>query len=153
MDGKNGIKVYDLETISGIEGDGPIVKISKVIMWRSLNIGAKFTVIVLGQQTEANQDIVILVAAKSDAESESESLMSLPYYVFSSLISRFKIMAACNLAERYTNQEGKFYVRCGDTEYEVIAKFEPTEEIETETGPKFLRFEKLTLEFVPTTAG
>jgi len=100
MDGKNGIKVYDLETISGIEGDGPIVKISKVIMWRSLNIGAKFTVIVLGQQTEANQDIVILVAAKSDAESESESLMSLPYYVFSSLISRFKIMAACNLAER-----------------------------------------------------
>ena len=67
MDGKNGIKVYDLETISGIEGDGPIVKISKVIMWRSLNIGAKFTVIVLGQQTEANQDIVILVAAKSDA--------------------------------------------------------------------------------------
>ena len=107
----------EMDRIADIADEAPIIKIAKLIIQRSLH--------------ERASDIHIepyqnRVRVRYRIDGVCHDVLQLPKYVHAPLISRFKIMANMNIAERRVPQDGRIHVRHADRDYDLRASVIPT---------------------------
>jgi type IV pilus assembly protein PilB len=97
--------------------EAPIIKITKVIIQRAIQ--------------ERASDIHVEpmrrgVRVRYRIDGVLHEVLPLPRYVHAPLISRLKIMAEMNIAERRVPQDGRIHIRHGDNDYDLRVSAIPT---------------------------
>ena len=107
----------DSDKLGDITEEAPIVKITKVVIQRAIQ--------------ERSSDIHIEplrtgVRVRYRIDGVLHEVLPLPRYVHAPLVSRLKIMAEMNIAERRVPQDGRIHIRHGDKDYDLRVSSIPT---------------------------
>ncbi|NLO72950.1 MAG: Flp pilus assembly complex ATPase component TadA [candidate division WS1 bacterium] len=107
----------ELDRIADIADEAPIIKIAKLVIQRSLHERASDI------HVEPYQN---RVRVRYRIDGVLHDVLQLPKYVHAPLLSRLKIMANMNIAERRLPQDGRIHVRHADSDYDLRASVIPT---------------------------
>ncbi len=107
----------ETDRITDMTEEAPIIKITKVIIQRAIQ--------------ERASDIHVEpmrrgVRVRYRIDGVLHEVLPLPRYVHAPLISRLKIMAEMNIAERRVPQDGRIHIRHGDNDYDLRVSAIPT---------------------------
>jgi type IV pilus assembly protein PilB len=107
----------DTDRLTDMTEEAPIIKITKVIIQRAIQ--------------ERASDIHVEpmrkgVRVRYRIDGVLHEVLPLPRYVHAPLISRLKIMAEMNIAERRVPQDGRIHIRHGDKDYDLRVSAIPT---------------------------
>jgi type IV pilus assembly protein PilB len=107
----------DTDRLTDMTEEAPIIKITKVIIQRAIQ--------------ERSSDIHVEpmrkgVRVRYRIDGVLHEVLPLPRYVHAPLISRLKIMAEMNIAERRVPQDGRIHIRHGDKDYDLRVSSIPT---------------------------
>jgi len=107
----------DTDRLTDMTEEAPIIKITKVIIQRAI--------------AERASDIHVEpmrkgVRVRYRIDGVLHEVLPLPRYVHAPLISRLKIMAEMNIAERRVPQDGRIHIRHGDKDYDLRVSAIPT---------------------------
>ncbi len=107
----------DTDRLTDMTEEAPIIKITKVIIQRAIQ--------------ERASDIHVEpmrkgVRVRYRIDGVLHEVLPLPRYVHAPLISRLKIMAEMNIAERRVPQDGRIHIRHGDKDYDLRVSSIPT---------------------------
>ncbi len=114
-----GVDEGRLETdrIADIADEAPIIKIAKLVVQRAIHERAS-DIHVEPYQTR--------VRIRYRIDGVLHDVLQVPKYVHAPLVSRFKIMANMNIAERRVPQDGRIHVRHADRDYDLRCSVIPT---------------------------
>jgi len=107
----------DTDRLTDMTEEAPIIKITKVIIQRAIQ--------------ERASDIHVEpmrkgVRVRYRIDGVLHEVLPLPRYVHAPLISRLKIMAEMNIAERRVPQDGRIHIRHGEKDYDLRVSAIPT---------------------------
>ena len=107
----------DTDRLADMTEEAPIIKITKVIIQRAI--------------AERASDIHVEpmrkgVRVRYRIDGVLHEVLPLPRYVHAPLVSRLKIMAEMNIAERRVPQDGRIHIRHGDKDYDLRVSAIPT---------------------------
>jgi type IV pilus assembly protein PilB len=107
----------ETDRIADVTDEAPIIRIAKVIIQRAV--------------MERSSDIHIEptrtgVRVRYRIDGVLHEVMQVPKYVHAPLLSRFKIMAGMNIAERRVPQDGRIHIRHMGKDYDLRASIIPT---------------------------
>jgi len=107
----------DTDRIADVADEAPIIRITKVLIQRAIQ--------------ERASDIHVEPEAKGvrvryRIDGVLHEIMKLPKYVHAPLLSRLKIMANMNIAERRVPQDGRIHIRHGGEDFDLRVSTIPT---------------------------
>ena len=107
----------ETDRITDMTEEAPIIKITKVIIQRAIQ--------------ERASDIHVEpmrrgVRVRYRIDGVLHEVLPLPRYVHAPLVSRLKIMAEMDIAERRVPQDGRIHIRHGDNDYDLRVSAIPT---------------------------
>lgn len=107
----------DTDRIADVADEAPIIRIAKIIIQRAIQERASDIHVEPGRQG---------VRIRYRIDGVLHEILTLPKYVHAPLISRLKIMANMNIAERRVPQDGRIHIRHSGEDYDLRVSTIPT---------------------------
>jgi len=107
----------DTDRIADVADEAPIIRIAKVVIQRAIQERSSDIHVEPGRQG---------VRIRYRIDGVLHEILQLPKYVHAPLISRLKIMANMNIAERRVPQDGRIHIRHAGEDYDLRVSTIPT---------------------------
>lgn len=116
-DGGDDESRIDTDRIADVADEAPIIRIAKIVIQRAIQERSSDIHVEPGRQG---------VRVRYRIDGVLHEILTLPKYVHAPLISRLKIMANMNIAERRVPQDGRIHIRHAGEDYDLRVSTIPT---------------------------